>query len=62
MCRREGIEKKRWARGGRGHGNLSIWKAVGKVKLKIAALKKVFLSVFTRQVFRNIFLYIEKYY
>jgi len=41
VCHREGVEEKRWPWGGRERGNLNTWKAVGKVKLEIAALKKV---------------------
>lgn len=41
--------------------NLNISKAVEKVELKRAALKKVFSSIFTCQCSSgNIFLYIEK--
>lgn len=54
VCHREGIEKEGWAWGGRERGNLNTWKAVGKVKVKIAALTHPFSHISVLQKYNYI--------
>lgn len=49
ICHRKGLERKCWAWGGREHRNLDVSRVVGKMNIKRAALKKVFLCIFTCQ-------------